>query len=133
LFGSLAPSPTPRHPANPLLRRPATSPTRCPCRCWWAHADTYETKTWPCLSQTLLAPLRWFVPSILRSRAVEALAGRGFDDPTWVRASAIAAYRALAIKLRHSNGPFFCGVQPCSADAVVYGHLASVRNDLPGA
>lgn len=98
----------------------------------WADPVHYSDVVWPLLSRTVLAPLRWLVPSALRRRHAAALAHAGWGNVHVLRAAAMSAYAALGSRLATSSGPFLFGDRPTSADALLYGHLASVRHALPG-
>lgn len=98
----------------------------------WVDPVHYAAVVWPLLSRTLLAPLRWVIPGTVRRRHTDSLAHTGWADAHGFRAAALAAYDALATRLRASGGPFLFGDRITTADALLYGHLAAVRHALPG-
>jgi hypothetical protein len=79
--------------------------------CQWADERQFAKTELPSLTQSMLAPLRWFVPNALRPRYVAYMASRAFDDPSWVKAQAKSAYIALAAQLSRSGGPFLFGTR----------------------
>lgn len=99
---------------------------------FWVDPVHYSDVIWPLISRTVLAPLRWFVPGVLRRRHAAALAQAGWGDVHILRSAAQDAYVALATRLSASSGPFLFGDRMTSADALLYGHLSAVRHAVPG-
>ena len=99
---------------------------------FWVDPVHYDEVVWPLISRTLLTPLRWVLPGILRRRHAAALAQSGWGDVHVLKNAAQAAYSAIGTRLASSSGPFLFGNRITSADALLYGHLATVRHALPG-
>lgn len=88
------------------------------------HSDAHNSL----ISSVLPAPLSWFVPRAIRQQWSSRLQSGNMIDARWVKSVAMNAYRHLAALLAHSDGPYFFGTQPTSLDALVFGHLATVRH-----
>lgn len=92
----------------------------------------FDTHTKPALRRSMVFPLKWILPGVMRSQALQLLKRRGFVDVAEVKWRTLAAYRAIETKLAKAQ-PFLFGDRPCSADAMLYGHLdAALANDTLG-
>lgn len=98
--------------------------------CQFADQKRFDSHTKPLMKATMVAPLRWFLPSRVRAAKMEYLQEVGMDRPITVRQETLACYRALEAKL--GKKPFLFGDAPSSADALLFGHLEAAQHEVLG-
>lgn len=85
-------------------------------------------------ARSTYSPLSYFVPRVHDESIAKQLASRGFVDEDFCKFKAFEAYKAIemAYNNKDENNTFFFGPNPCSLDAVLFGHLDAIRQTRAG-
>ncbi len=128
-----------------MALRPAAYCSRCDGAqlfCRYALDDIYESSTKPALLRQAPFPVSHVFAWSRRREVLAHLAAVGMTDLPWVKLQATAAYASLAELMvqrpdksrvgstarKGGSKKFFMGNTPCSLDAKVWGHLASIQD-----
>jgi len=123
---------------------PPQQPIHAQLFCRYALDDVYESNTKPALLRQAPFPVSYAFAWARRREVLAHLAAVGMTDLPWVKLQASAAYASLAELMvqrpdrsrvgstarKGGSKKFFMGNTPCSLDAKVWGHLASIQ-DMP--
>ncbi|GLX79403.1 glutathione S-transferase [Thalassotalea insulae] len=89
----------------------------------WVKEDS-----WPVIKETffgtLPAPLKWFVPGIVKKDVKKTLYRQGYGRHSESELLSIADEHFSSLAVLLSDKPFFFGEKACSFDAVAYAFLA---------
>ena len=91
----------------------------------WVHNDGWQVVK-PALFGDMAAPLKWFVPALVRrgTRTATYKQGTGRHNPEDILH--IAREVLASVDTLLDDGPFLFGEKPCSTDAALYAFLAQL-------